>query len=678
LVTTLLCVSRKDFFLNNWIPQLELCFHKFKDKSLKHVALSCVTRLLWVYLYRCSDSSTSNCQKRLDSILKVLFPVNRKIITPSETSLNLFVQIVYFITAKHLDYGLNNVILMLLNCESGITSFSGGSSSVEKYLNLSGGVAGTIGTSLSQVYGGISNMVDDNFSTTGSNLSFQATTSSSIIPSETDIAPERIIIGIRAFLLILSDLEEVVLQNHSSNSSSYLPVSKSMPSNLTLSSQVVVEGKINIPPPPFPTSALINKSSREERTSSTGGYEELRKNQKLLNNDTPLGNLGAKPEYSINNVISSKVITRFGISVRDAIDKVNEVIGRLALSLEQLCGSYLITDERFYSYSIPVLNSTSSSTVTARRPASSVNGEGRNSNEGLNNTIDSQSQILPGSTTPISNTTSHFSVSKERHMLFLLTRTYLNALPRCTPTGVGSTWMLETIVKYVYHIDEGIRMAATEALKRIAKIKDENAKRWWLDTPKKHESLIKKIMGLFESSLIVYYERFPEILVNSVNNSNEGYGGHDLNSINKLFVELLEILLEDAKKDNSDYTNEELVNLIGKIEGRGLLLLSSCLPNVRKRGIEIIKLSHQFENIRKEKFHENDTNKNENINVNGNINENINNKNNNSNKSSSNINKNRDIKSNEENKEVFLFIILKKIYFIIFIIIIIIIIFFFF
>ncbi|OUM68331.1 hypothetical protein PIROE2DRAFT_39268 [Piromyces sp. E2] len=448
LVTTLLCVSRKDFFLNNWIPQLELCFHKFKDKSLKHVALSCVTRLLWVYLYRCSDSSTSNSQKRLDSILKILFPVNRKIISPSETSLNLFVQIVYFITAKHLEYGLNNVILMLLN----------------------------------------------------------STTSSSIIPSETDIAPERIIIGIRAFLLILSDLEEVVLQNYSSNPS-YLPVSKSMPSNLTL--------------------------------------------------------------------------TRFGISVRDVIDRVNEVIGRLALSLEQSCGSYLITDDRFYTYNIPIINSSNSSMMTQRRPTSSVNGEGRNSNEGLNNTVESQSQILPGTTAPISSSTSHISIPKERQMLFYLTKTYLNALPRCTPTGVGSTWMLETIVKYVYHIDEGIRMAATEALKRIAKIDDENAKR---------------------CSLLVYNERFPEILVNSVGDTNEGYGGYNLHSINKLFVELLEILYEDVKKENSDFTNDELINMIGKIEGRGLLLLSSCLPNIRKRGVEILKLSHQMEKVRKERF----------------------------------------------------------------------------
>jgi len=577
---------------------LELCFHKFKDKSLKHVALSCVTRLLWVYLYRCSDSSTSICQKRLNSVLKVLFPANRKFITPSETSLNLFVQIVYFITAKHLEYGLNNIILMLLNCESGITSFSGGTAGTEKYLNLPNGIAGSIGSSLSQVYGGISNYGDDNFSSTGSNSSFQPATSSSIIPSESDIAPERIIIGIRAFLLILSDLEEVVLQNPSSNPSSYLPVSKSIPNNL---SQVVVEGKINIPPPPFPTSALINKSSREERTASTGGYEELRKSQKLLNNDAS-GNVSSKSEYSINNVISSKIIARFGISVRDAIDRVNEVIGRLALSLEQSCGSYLITDERLYSFNIPMINSSSNSGVAQRRPASSVNGEGRNSNEGLNNTVESQSQLLQGINAPLNNTTSHFSISKERQMLFYLTKTYLNALPRCTPTGVGSTWMLETIVKYLYHIDESIRMAASEALKRIAKIKDDNSKRWWLESPKKHGSLIKKIMGLFESSLLVYNERFPEILVNSVSDTNEGYGGYNLHSINKLFVELLEILLEEVKKENSDFNNEELINMIGKIEGRGLLLLSSCLPSIRKRGIEILKISFQLENIRKERF----------------------------------------------------------------------------
>ena len=579
---------------------MELCFHKFKDKTLKHVALSCITRLLWVYLYRCSDSSTSNCQKRLGSILKVLFPVNRKFITPSETSLNLFVQIVYFITAKHLEYGLNNVILMLLKCESGISSFSGGTASGDKYLNISNGVSGTVKSSISQVYNGIPSFnLDDNFSSTGSNSSFQATSfSSSIIPSETDIAPERIIIGIRAFLLILSDLEEVVLQNHSSNSSSYLPVSKSVPNNL---SQVVVEGKINIPPPPFPTTALINKSLKEERTASIGGYEKIRKSQKLLNNDVN-GNSSSKSEYSLNNAISSKVVDRFGISIKNAFDRVNEFIGRLALSLEQSCGAYLITDERFYSFNISIMSSSNSNIITPRRPGSAINGEGRNSNEALNNTIESQSQILQGTNNPLTNTTSHFSIPKERQMLFYLIKTYLNAIPRCTPTGVGSTWMLETIVKYLYHIDESIRMAASEALKRIAKIKDEKSKWWWLDSPKKHGSLIKKIMGLFESSLIVYYERFPEILVNSVNDTNEGYGGYNLHSINKLFVELLEILVEDVKKENSDFNNEELLNIIGKVEGRGLLLLSSCLSNIRKCGIEVLKLSHQLEKIRKERF----------------------------------------------------------------------------
>ena len=54
LVTCLLCVSQKTFFLNNWHYFLTMCLQhlKNKDPKLSRVALESLYRLLWVYMIR--------------------------------------------------------------------------------------------------------------------------------------------------------------------------------------------------------------------------------------------------------------------------------------------------------------------------------------------------------------------------------------------------------------------------------------------------------------------------------------------------------------------------------------------------------------------------------------------------------------------------------------------------
>ncbi|CAG8519511.1 8947_t:CDS:10 [Diversispora eburnea] len=117
LVTTLLCVSQREFFLARWNECLYICIQKFKDKSLKHIAMGCVTRLLWTFLYRCSEG-TNTTYKKLDDIIKNLFPAHRKSIVPGDVPLDLFVQFVHFVGIRHHDYCMKNLIFMLMNSDN--------------------------------------------------------------------------------------------------------------------------------------------------------------------------------------------------------------------------------------------------------------------------------------------------------------------------------------------------------------------------------------------------------------------------------------------------------------------------------------------------------------------------------------------------------------------------------
>ncbi|ORX97729.1 hypothetical protein K493DRAFT_258703 [Basidiobolus meristosporus CBS 931.73] len=96
LMSILLCVSRKEFFLSKWWAFLDSCIQRFKDKGSRQMALTCITRLIWVYLNRCTESA-NNVYKKLESILKILFPSGRRQINPPDTSLDDFIQIIHYI-----------------------------------------------------------------------------------------------------------------------------------------------------------------------------------------------------------------------------------------------------------------------------------------------------------------------------------------------------------------------------------------------------------------------------------------------------------------------------------------------------------------------------------------------------------------------------------------------------
>ncbi|XP_028817146.1 protein furry homolog isoform X5 [Denticeps clupeoides] len=116
LVTCLLCVSQKQFFLNRWHVFLSNCLSnlKSKDPKMARVALESLYRLLWVYMIRIKCESNTATQGRLNTIVTTLFPKGSRSVVPRDMPLNIFVKIIQFIAQERLDFAMKEIIFDLL------------------------------------------------------------------------------------------------------------------------------------------------------------------------------------------------------------------------------------------------------------------------------------------------------------------------------------------------------------------------------------------------------------------------------------------------------------------------------------------------------------------------------------------------------------------------------------
>uniref|UniRef100_A0A8D2LWC2 FRY like transcription coactivator n=1 Tax=Varanus komodoensis TaxID=61221 RepID=A0A8D2LWC2_VARKO len=127
LITCLLCVSQKQFFLNNWHIFLQNCLSHLKVRAIlltlmnnkypkmSRVALESLYRLLWVYVIRIKCESNTVTQSRLMSIVSALFPKGSRSVVPRDTPLNIFVKIIQFIAQERLDFAMKEIIFDLLS-----------------------------------------------------------------------------------------------------------------------------------------------------------------------------------------------------------------------------------------------------------------------------------------------------------------------------------------------------------------------------------------------------------------------------------------------------------------------------------------------------------------------------------------------------------------------------------
>ena len=153
LSIVVLCASPTEHFANQWLTMATSQQAKLKDRAhSREIALQAICRLVWTYLYRVNESSTSMIRK-LDDVMKVVLPSGKKSYLSNDPSFSEpIIELVRIIGSGYREFCFRNIIFPLINSELFI---SGKETKVEQ------------------------------------------------------LEPEKIVIGIKSFLKIMADLENI-------------------------------------------------------------------------------------------------------------------------------------------------------------------------------------------------------------------------------------------------------------------------------------------------------------------------------------------------------------------------------------------------------------------------------------------------------------------------------------
>jgi hypothetical protein len=193
-----LCVSPDEVFASQWLTLVIPLQPRLKERISRPTSLAGISRLLWVYLFRISDPAPA-VLKNLSDLVKLIFiPGKKSYISTDPDVAEPLIEIIRIIGYKHREFCFKSIIFPLMNAEIFSTN---------REARL------------------------------------------------TDIEPEKIVIAIRAFLAIMSDVEK----------------GESPPFPITFESQPIPEPSRFTPVPPKarPTVEYVSKTTltREERLS---------------------------------------------------------------------------------------------------------------------------------------------------------------------------------------------------------------------------------------------------------------------------------------------------------------------------------------------------------------------------------------------------------------------------
>lgn len=247
LQAILLCASPPDQFATQWLPLILSVQPRGRDRNVRSHALKAACRLVWRYLY-CHNESPNAVSKKLDEIVKLVFQGGRRFVVSTDPLIaDPLIQLIRIIGYNHQDICFRTIIFPLMNSEL----FSGPETELK-----------------------------------ASNLD-----------------PEKTVIAIRAFLVIMADLEK---------------------------------GR----PPPFPQSfecdALLDPSSRSplthRRTKSHGFTVSAGRTERL-----------SQP------VVTSKLSE----VAKEYYDKFCKILGRLTIICDETLGGQAVLKEKFATQHTP-------------------------------------------------------------------------------------------------------------------------------------------------------------------------------------------------------------------------------------------------------------------------------------------------------------------------------------
>lgn len=113
----LLCVSSKDVFASQWLSVIMSLPPKLKDRPTRGPALQAMCRLLWTYLFRYSDPPNVALRK-VEEVVRVALPAGRRTYLTTEPAVaEPLIQLIRMIGFKHPDLCFRSIIFPLINSD---------------------------------------------------------------------------------------------------------------------------------------------------------------------------------------------------------------------------------------------------------------------------------------------------------------------------------------------------------------------------------------------------------------------------------------------------------------------------------------------------------------------------------------------------------------------------------
>ncbi|KAI3318312.1 cell morphogenesis N-terminal-domain-containing protein [Xylariaceae sp. AK1471] len=117
LTSTMLCVSPPENASTQWLQLVRTLQPRLKDRSLRPLCLLAVSRLLWAYLFRINDTSAGVARK-LDEVMQLVLPQSKRTFSTTDTASNgPLIQIIRMIGYRYTEYCYKNIIFPLINAE---------------------------------------------------------------------------------------------------------------------------------------------------------------------------------------------------------------------------------------------------------------------------------------------------------------------------------------------------------------------------------------------------------------------------------------------------------------------------------------------------------------------------------------------------------------------------------
>ena len=113
----LLCVSSREAFSNQWLPLIMVLPTRLKERLTRGPALQAMCRLVWSYFFRYSDPPTTAIRK-VEDVARVALPAGkRSYLTTDPAVAEPLIQLVRMIGFKHPDLCFKNIIFPLINSD---------------------------------------------------------------------------------------------------------------------------------------------------------------------------------------------------------------------------------------------------------------------------------------------------------------------------------------------------------------------------------------------------------------------------------------------------------------------------------------------------------------------------------------------------------------------------------